>query len=669
MADYKNISWDSFSIASSEFKEAIQDESLSRLLHEYFTGSTQPNSSFLKELAADYPMELVRSIRTSQAFFKQIHLESFRFMKSHPNTYLSGHYTVFSKIAELEQELFLPFTQSLAEIRTTDVMEVMSIVGFWFEKIRASLFDNGAAGAFQYDLTMEIEVINFFLTHYLFENRARFESLVLPEFADIEAFAKVVSKVDSYEKLFAHPVWQSLDTAFIYYYHLNGTFEIYSFDMNCDVVVSNGSVETKYIDRKKWEDWHRNEAKVAQWYNHYRILATELVMGEIAEKPNFIKNTTGFDFDMNFEGQIRQANAFLIAEDYCVDESVLCGVPNSALIQFLNGFVSNAYGRFVLPMDELNAKHPGNWLYHTIHIFGQFGLKELAAVPLRLCTKSEFKDLAIKNVSSSDKSAETLVNLLSTDISKVAYVNRRNPIVNLISKPFIKIGNYYLAFNGILGESNSQANLLINIMESNSKAHSKVERKETEQLEQLVKSMFEKAGFNNVDCTKCYCCDNTQGDFDILVYEDSVLLVIELKRSKIRTTLSDVHNEYENSLLKASKQLDKAMGYIKTQFDTFKANEGTKLHINEPNSRELKIYPFIVSTSFEYDHVLIRDKHLKISLFELQNILLRDIEQVSANKLESLIQYILSDKYWQPVVERAHIPNMEKWSLQFGKVS
>ncbi len=280
---------------------------------------------------------------------------------------------------------------------------------------------------------------------------------------------------------------------------------------------------------------------------------------------------------------------------------------------------------------------------------------------MRLIKKSEFKSLALENVASSEKSVGALINLLSFDFTKAKFLNRLSPMVSLVSKPFLKIGEHYLAFNGVLGESNSQVNLLMNIMEGNSKAHSVVEQKEVNKLEQCVLSLFIEANFTNALCSLKYKVGTVEGDLDIVVYHSGVLLIIELKRSKIRTTLSDIHNEYENSLIKASKQLDKATCFIESQFSVIKE----RLSMPENDVKQLKIYSLIVSTSFEYDHELIRNRHFKFSLFELQQVLAGNITQVSENKLESLIHYILFNRYWEQLTRDTFIHDADNWTLRF----
>ena len=122
--------------------------------------------------------------------------------------------------------------------------------------------------------------------------------------------------------------------------------------------------------------------------------------------------------------------------------------------------------------------------------------------------------------------------------------------------------------------------------------------------------------------------------------------------------------KYENNLLKASNQLEKGYDYIKNNFTKCKADYFQKLNIKETEFSQLKIYPIIVSTSFEQDHTTINDKHFKISLFEMQNIIERDIDPISGNKLEGLILKLLRNEYWEPIEREFVLPELEKYILR-----
>ena len=61
---------------------------------------------------------------------------------------------------------------------------------------------------------------------------------------------------------------------------------------------------------------------------------------------------------MNLEGAIRLAISKNIAKYFYLMDSTLFDVPVISLITILNGFVVNAWGRFVEPMDKLNYLNP-----------------------------------------------------------------------------------------------------------------------------------------------------------------------------------------------------------------------------------------------------------------------------------------------------------------------
>lgn len=664
MAKTNNINWANFSITSPDFLKAQKKGTLSRLLHEYFSKNTYINLPFLEELAANYPSALICAIRTNRAYLNSAHFPSLHFLKSHSNVDLTNHYKVFAKLAELENELFQIFIHSLEKSAKVELLEAFTLVSLWFEKKRASLFASGAFPVITYDINSFVEAINFFLTYYLSENIEQLDSVQLTEHLDVKVLTDIAGNAKSESKLHEHPVWESLEKAYIYLYHLTGTIEIYSFDMNFDIVNENGVLYLKFIDGVKFKRWHFENEKIGYWYSHYRTLAEELVGWEQIKNPDFIKNKTGFDFEMNYEGAVRLNLARIVSEAFCIENSLLMDVPTSSLILFLQAFVANAWGRYVSPMDKLNSIAPQNWLQNILLNIVKFGSNEIYGGPLRMISSSEFGETVIENIENSTDYIQKLISLISIDPKSMKNVDRFNPAINLLGKPFIKIGDYYLGFNGVLGEANSQTNILVNVMESNSRLHSYVELEEVKVFEKSVKDMFKKAGFTNVDCSIKYKDGGIEGDFDIVVYEKGFMLLIELKRSKIRIHLSDAHNEYENNLLKASGQLDKAKVFIGRNFEKVKGDHFNKLNIAETEFTNITSYTMIVSTSFEYDHVLINDKHLKISLFELQNILENGVEMISENKLQSLFYAIVSNKYWMYMESDLQIPDINKWTLK-----
>ncbi len=671
MTKNKTINFEGFSVKSSEFIKAEKSSSISQLLHIYFTKNKTVSQEFINELADRYPTEFLNAIRVNKAFLIPGHFTSLGILENHSNTKLSEHYRFFRKLQEIEYELYSEFEKTLMVCKDQGILDVLIWVSFWFEDKRAVLFQTKLVHLVSYDIHPIIEVIDFFLSHYLFIEKEKITASDLKNEDDIIVLGTCIEKALKMTDLNEHPVWKALNTAFTYHNFLKTTIEIYCFDMNYDISIDDGKASLKYKDDKKLKRWFVENEKLRYWYDYYRDISTDRINIEVQKNANFIKNTSGIDYTMNYEGAIRFDISRSVASDFCIDESILMGVPTPSLITILNGFVHNAWGRFVQPMDQLNFKNPKNWLKNIVinsvyhgNYKAQIDGQQIAAFPSRFSDRETLKGLIHYNVNGSETYSDQLIDLISFDITKYGYIDRLNTPLNLIGKPFIKLNNFYFAFNGILGETNSHVNVLLNAMESNSLAHSFVTQKEVESMEKKICGLFRGATFINSDHSrKYYEGENEKGDFDVMVYENGVFLLIELKRSKFRLHLSDAHDEYQNSLTKAVKQIEKADNYIRDNFEKCKREYFDKLNIKENSFTELKFYPIIVTTSFEQDHNAIEGKYLKISLFELEQVLRAPIEPVTGNILEDLIMKLLRNEFWSPLEDNFELPDLSKYTL------
>lgn len=671
MTKRNTINWTNFSVLSPEFKIAEQSSSISQLLHEYFSKNKVVSEKFVTELANDYPSELLKAIKVNRSFLINEHFNSLSFLDRHSNKKLSDNYKFFSKLKEIENQLFDDFSLSIKNCSQFEILETLVWVSLWFEEKRASLFGTQLAHIAYYDISPVVEIINFFINHYLFHSKDKIKHTVFHKGQDVEVLAKIIPEAKQLNNLNDHLAWTALHKAEIYLNFLKTTIEIYCFDPNYDIELNNRVACLKYINENKLKRWFIENEKLRYWYESHREIATYGVKKKIEEDPNFIKDKSGSDYQMNYEGAIRSAIARKIANDFCVDKSELFDVPTSSLLKVLNGFVVNSLGRFVQPMDILNYHDPENWLDNIVkNVINHSKIKTnrtgsaVAAYPTRFSDKTTLKEIIHFNVKQSESYSDSLINLISFDIEKYNYVDRLKPLLNLNGKPYIKLNDFYFAFTAVLGETNSQVNILFNAMESNWLAHSKVESIEVQKMERELSIAFKNAGFENVDCSVDYHeKGKRKGNFDVLVYEKGVLLLIELKRSKIRIHLSDVHEEYENSLLKAANQLEKAEKYIRENFPICKKEYFNKLNITENSYGGIKFYPFVVSTSFEYDHTCINEKYFKLSHFELVNVLSDEIEPINGNRLEGLIQKLLRNEFWEPIEVNCSYPDFNRYTL------
>lgn len=187
-------------------------------------------------------------------------------------------------------------------------------------------------------------------------------------------------------------------------------------------------------------------------------------------------------------------------------------------------------------------------------------------------------------------------------------------------------------------------------------------------MEANVINKFKAAGFPCVIASVDYYRSKKErvGNFDVVVYADGVLLLIELKRSRVRNNLPEAHDEYMNTLSKAGKQLDKALAYIQEKWERCKSEYFSTFPLEGKAFTEVKIYTLIVATSFEHDHELIGGRHLKITLFELQQVLTHSWDRISTNQLENLIFHVCNNRYWQALEEKVVVPEVKGYDYNVG---
>jgi len=122
------------------------------------------------------------------------------------------------------------------------------------------------------------------------------------------------------------------------------------------------------------------------------------------------------------------------------------------------------------------------------------------------------------------------------------------------------------------------------------------------------------------------------GDVDLIVEDDNISLLIQVKRSSLRTSLPEYWNEKISAELKAAQQLNDAEVFI----------------ANNPNFYPLKkkVIKWMVSSSFEGLNEVI-DGCRKVNYFELITFLRQNPER----NLQELISFFEEDKYLYTTLE------------------
>ena len=216
--------------------------------------------------------------------------------------------------------------------------------------------------------------------------------------------------------------------------------------------------------------------------------------------------------------------------------------------------------------------------------------------------------------------------------------------INLDERPLMKLGSYYFFFANQLSETDFSTSLIEIIEKEILKPvhQSKIDfshNKWTALYEKYISELFACYGYESSQGT---LYGNRNQEIDVLAFKDNTVFLIELKMSHNRIENHSVLDHRRSALLKGGEQLSDAIDYLNTKEG--KEDIAARLSISAENIKI--IYPLLITNSFEDDYLLISDKYNKISLFELERILLNDrifmfdpIESQFENDKTSIAQY------------------------------
>ena len=625
-----------------KFELAKYKGKISDYLYDYFISSKEFNNKFLNYLAENHAEYLIDAVRKSQVYLRFAKFKQLLYLEDSGSKYVCNYIKAFKFIANEEHRLFTEIKTLLNVFDQCNPVAVLNIVAFWFESKRALIFANCKAGGGTYDITPKIETVNFFLTHYFKITNTE------EEFQNASSNSLAQYSLRVLESDFtSHPTWRILELIDDYLFFLNGIVEIFSFDSNYVLNVTDNTATLSFHDIKKREKWNEEDAKIFYRYETLKQQAESNALKELGIAPDHFKYNNDFSLLLEFTCSAKKNITIAAANDYYLLNSSIDRVPTNILVDYLSEIVLESYRNYVFEMDLLNQINPMLWDEHLKHNILQLEHTDEGGCPV-IIVGNEMVERVQNYYKIDAEMASKLVSLISNDISAYQYPDRLNPKINLLGKPFIKICNVFIGIRPVIGESVNHLNAAVNIMECNHDFHQDVEKKEAGVMERSIMEMFRTAGFQNMDCS-IEIIENclTKMEYDLLVYENGVLFLAEIKRSKPRVLPSDVNNELLKSLNKASEQLDERLKYIRENFSDFKSKYCQKLKLNEGSFNELTVFPIIISTSLEQDHVFIRDKHLKISLFELKGILNSFSSSSGINNLKYLIDFIVNNEFWK----------------------
>lgn len=637
------------------FSAPIGEEFLSK----YFQ-SDSSNIEFIKKLAIEFPELLLKSIKRHRSFLNPIHSNTIFEALSGIESF-KDHLQIFKILNQKESKLWNEFEKSVDELADYEFVEVLIYASLWLEYHRNNVcvqqIEDEQHGNI---ISIKIEILNHFFSYYFdfYAKTEQKQNLEINEDEIVKVFSKIIPKLNLIEET---PVFESIEKMANWNDYIQTSIEPFCFDDNFYYIVFEDSLILEKKSNVVEYDFVVNGAKYQKIQQYYRDLISEIGIENLGM---IIKGNNQVEIDINKELAIWQKAASLYAKEINVNHFVTNEkkkIDIEIIGSILTNLIGNAIVRYVQPSNQIYTFSNLAFPEKIISI-----LKSTQRVSLRYETSVSWLSMIEKFIPDEQVSSDAILSLLSIKITKhnpVNTINRFNPKINLWSTPFIEFNNFIFSFYSILGYThNIGFALLENALVNNLKYRDHIQRKETERIESRIAARFRKAGFKKVIYSKKIKDDSTHStitDIDLLVYEDGVFLLGEIKRTKLRLSLLEVYLEENNIISKAIEQLEKSIEYIIKNPIEVKEWFGLE---EVPNIKRDDIIPLIISNSIENDGKLYGDNYRKTLLFEMNYILSKFTAQkwrdVNKNPLDEFFNFIYNKKTWWDLLHTTDIPEL-----------
>jgi tetratricopeptide (TPR) repeat protein len=606
---------------------------------------------------------LIKSIRVSKSFLNDEWFQLFeKTLSKHPNKELRAHFQCFSLLKQIEKALWRQVEEKGASLNSVDhsPISLLNELALWYN-LKTEFRESR-------EMQTNVETLNSAVEYLSRNNLLQIEDFITNENLAVSN-ATALGNVRMCEK--SHkviPVFEWLDQVKIWNAFMNNKLQLYCFDLNYEPEISNeGIIYLKPISIEKVKKWENVGFKINLMFDFYHQTGEDVfneaklngnIKGQKDKSINHLE--TDFVDIVRFSAENAWFNTFS-------DNNIRLQKGNIDFLtisHFFGEYSGNCLFRWHKPIVEkqilskskssinieevwaqnIRAGRDIQWLRHDsynrlIHKINERDIK---------IDSSEILDFLVCNQNASNDSTKKFDRFLIT--------------INLFSKPFMKFGDNLFVFTSIIANTRPFTFLFDNLLNQNK--DKVVVKNLSDKFEDRICKQFEMAGFaTNFGNDKIFVNNLTdeKGDFDALAYKNGYLFVIEAKLAPIRIDLNDIHNELSSSFLKGASQLNKALKYIEFRFVDIKKSLG----INEDAFHKLKIFPLIVSTSFESDHNRIdwgKASFLKISWHELMLILNNE------KNPQRIIDIIEKETVWD-ILDSLHSPSITENTIAIGSLS
>ncbi|MBP7284272.1 MAG: hypothetical protein KBA66_21985 [Leptospiraceae bacterium] len=230
--------------------------------------------------------------------------------------------------------------------------------------------------------------------------------------------------------------------------------------------------------------------------------------------------------------------------------------------------------------------------------------------------ENELLEKIEKYFSFSMENVKAIISFLTLDLDRLDQKE-----MDLLSCPIIKKSDKYFWLSSLYDDLDWMMHIYKKIADERILKH----QEQSFQIEKNIAESFNKIDIRAVSSLK-YKNGHDDGEIDAIAYKDKKLLIFEVKTTYFTEDVyRNAFYNYKTFELTAVKQLENAKEYILDNFEEFRKNANINI---DCDLSDLTIECIIVSNIFEYDDVFIKNKFLKLSLFELYVILNNDLFSV-----------------------------------------
>lgn len=651
---------------------------LCNFFFQYFGKNSTPDLEFLKRLIPQNTSLLIKAIRVHQvAFLRSNHWETIQELSRLTDCdELVKWVAVLNLVKDEEKHLWEAIEAQTNPLLTFPADIILTYGSWWIESKRMADFDSivlnsGITGFFIEAASKNIETrenarkaLEVFLSYFFTKcNNVHLiqrtsGNTYMEKYMDLLGkWNNDTTRIEVFEVLDEIYAWQLFNVTVV---------DVISYDLNYNVRQSSIGYSLYPKSILNYTNWQLDGLKYGVSYNHF-IEFGKAYGNDLIEKGDVVipRANDSFWGHYNKEMFLGKLGIVAFANEYCidgfdVDSDGEIDIPIRAFIDVFSTLQINAKARCIDVLDHFYTQGIQDCRSRIFYQLKEIIKNQKGNVTLRddelndwhVLIKGLLEDTPVKN---NKQVALHLETVLVCDTSKLpSHFNRFKPYLSLTSKPFLKVKDYIFSFSNILGELNWGFSVLQNALEMNLKHRTKIAKQETVQIEKKLAEKFIDAGFNNVANSCEYKRANDgrilRGDIDLVVYEDGILLIGELKRTKLRLDLKGAWLEEIQTNNKAVGQLEKHKNLIDSNPEIIRDLVDIPSDIDV--SKIQKVY-VIISTSFERDGQLfgVNNNIQKISHYEvnrlLENMSISEMHTNELNPLEQLIKMFKCRWLWQ----------------------